>query len=143
MFSFFKSKKPSPDHTPVEPIPGHIPPAPKEDDFIFIERKGSIPSPSSSGANESPSRGGFYPSLPEASGTNPATPVRRQHSEDQGAHHHVLHGVPFKLSPELAKDSNLEITQYHANEVLSFITKTATIRLEYDFSLERSVLYEG
>lgn len=145
MFSFFKSKKPSPDHTPAEPIPGPIPPAPKEDDFIFVERKGSVPSPSSGSANElSPSQGGLYPSIPEASGSNSVSPVRRQHSDDKAAHHHVLHGVPFKLSPELARDNNhLEVTQYHANEVLSFITRTATVRVEYDFSLERSVLYEG
>ncbi|KXJ68269.1 uncharacterized protein LOC109410141 [Aedes albopictus] len=146
MFSFFKSKKPSPDHTPSEAIPGPIPPAPKEDDFIFVERKGSTPSPSGSGgmANDSPSRS-LYPSIPAGipGGAAAAVTPVRQHSEEK-AGHHVLHGVPFKLSPELAKDSShWEVTQFHANETLSFITKSAAVRVEYDFSLERGVLYDG
>lgn len=148
MFSFFKSKKPSPDHTPVEHIPGPIPPAPKEDDFIFVERKGgSTPSPSNSGGalnDSSPSRGGsLYPNIPVA-GVPAAAPVHQRQQSEEKAGHHVLHGVPFKLSPELAKDSShWEVTQYHANETLSFITKSAAVRVEYDFSLERGVLYDG
>ncbi|XP_062537531.1 uncharacterized protein LOC134205881 [Armigeres subalbatus] len=149
MFSFFKSKKPSPDHTPAEPIPGPIPPAPKEDDFIFVERKGSTPSPSTSGGgtlNDSPSRAvsGLYPSIPTVPAAAAAAGTTRQQSEEKVGYH-VLHGVPFKLSPELSKDSShWDVTQYHVNETLSFITRsTAAGRVEYDFSLERSVLYEG
>lgn len=151
MFSFFKSKKHSPDHTPAEPaIPGPVPPAPKEDDFIFIERRqGSSPitdggSPSHFGNGSS-----IYPAIPGSPmvggasrpSSTPATPVARQKSEERVPY---LSGVPFKLSPELAKDNGQEITQYQVNEIMAFIGKAGRSHaLEYDFSLERSVLSEG
>ncbi|XP_055523463.1 uncharacterized protein LOC129717520 [Wyeomyia smithii] len=140
MFSFFKSKKPSPDHTPAEPIPGPVPPAPKEDDFIIVEHKGSPGS-----AADSPVRG-LYPSIPlptNSMGNVPGAAVAtatRQQSEEKTSH--ILYGVPFKLSPELVKDSNLEITQYQVNEILAFVNKVAVSQMAYDFSLERSVLSE-
>uniref|UniRef100_A0A1Q3FHQ4 UMA domain-containing protein n=1 Tax=Culex tarsalis TaxID=7177 RepID=A0A1Q3FHQ4_CULTA len=145
MFSFFKSKKHSPDHTPAEPaIPGPVPPAPKEDDFIFIERRqGSSPADGGSPAGGS----SIYPTIPgspAAAGggiSTPATPVTRQKSEERVPY---LAGVPFKLSPELAKDNGQEITQYQVNEIMAFIGKTSRSHAtEYDFSLERSVLSEG
>ncbi|XP_053683343.1 uncharacterized protein LOC128733638 [Sabethes cyaneus] len=141
MFSFFKSKKPSPDHSMAEPIPGPVPPAPKEDDFIIVEHKGS---PSSSA--DSPSRG-IYPSIPLPPGVTANTvpgaaiSATRQQSEEKTSH--ILYGVPFKLSAELAKDNNLEITQYQVNEILAFVNKVAVSQLDYDFSLERSVLSEA
>lgn len=143
MFSFFKSKKPSPDHTPAEPIPGPIPPAPKEDDFIIVDHKGSTPSSTA----DSPSRG-IYPAIPLPPNYSidvmpgAALPTTtRQHSEEKTGH--ILHGVPFKLSAELAKDNNLEITQYQVNEILAFVNRVSTSQLDYDFSLERSVLSEA
>ncbi|EDS40178.1 conserved hypothetical protein [Culex quinquefasciatus] len=152
MFSFFKSKKHSPDHTPAEPaIPGPVPPAPKEDDFIFIERRqGSSPitdggSPSHFGNGSS----SIYPAIPGSPmvggasrpSSTPATPVARQKSEERVPY---LSGVPFKLSPELAKDNGQEITQYQVNEIMAFIGKAGRSHaMEYDFSLERSVLSEG
>uniref|UniRef100_A0A1Q3FHJ2 UMA domain-containing protein n=1 Tax=Culex tarsalis TaxID=7177 RepID=A0A1Q3FHJ2_CULTA len=146
MFSFFKSKKHSPDHTPAEPaIPGPVPPAPKEDDFIFIERRqGSSPADGGSPAGGS----SIYPTIPGSpaaagggSFSTPATPVTRQKSEERVPY---LAGVPFKLSPELAKDNGQEITQYQVNEIMAFIGKTSRSHAtEYDFSLERSVLSEG
>lgn len=148
MFSFFKSKKHSPDHTPAEPaIPGPVPPAPKEDDFIFVERRqGSSPS-----EGTSPSHGGsLYPAIPGSPAaapssrpaSHPATPVvQRSFSEDRVPY---LSGVPFKLSPELVKDNGQEITQFQVNEIMAFIGRTERSQaMEYDFSLERSVLSEG
>ncbi|XP_058817495.1 uncharacterized protein LOC131680799 [Topomyia yanbarensis] len=135
MFSFFKSKKPSSDSSPADPIPGPIPPAPKEDDFIFVERK----APGTPSANGSPSHG-IYPSIPPSAATDAAggSPAVRQQSEEKTSH--ILHGVPFKLSPGLTKDSNFEITQYQLNEIFAFIGQVANAQLDYDFSLERSVL---
>lgn len=146
MFSFFKSKKHSPDHTQAEPaIPGPVPPAPKEDDFIFVERRqGSSPSEGTSPAH------GLYPALPGSPATgassrpssHPATPVvQRAFSEERVPY---LSGVPFKLSPELVKDNGQEITQFQVNEIMAFIGRTGRAQgVEYDFSLERSVLSEG
>ncbi|XP_055586297.1 uncharacterized protein LOC129738969 [Uranotaenia lowii] len=140
MFSFFKSKKHSPDQAPADPIPGPVPPAPKEDDFIFIERKGSAP-----GSNTGSPSHGLYPPIPGRSAppsvVGSPTAITRQQSEDKTLH--AMHGVPFKLSPELVKDSSTEITQYQVNEILAFIGKTTNARLDYDFSLERSVLSQG
>ncbi|XP_058442991.1 uncharacterized protein LOC131425261 [Malaya genurostris] len=134
MFSFFKSKKPSPDNSPAEPIPGPIPPTPKEDDFIFVERKSSNP-PS---VADSPSHG-IYPSIPVATGAgSTGIAAVRQRSEEKTSH--ILHGVPFKLSPGLAKDTSMEVTQYQLNEILNFIGRVTNAQLGYGFSLERSVL---
>ncbi|XP_055639150.1 uncharacterized protein LOC129777073 [Toxorhynchites rutilus septentrionalis] len=134
MFSFFKSKKPSPVHTAEEPIPGPIPPAPRDDDFIFIEQKGSTPP---SGITD-----GLYPNLPgvPVPAANSSGQVR-QKSEEKMSHH--LEGVPFKLAPTLAPDNNAEISQYQVNEILAFIARRKHSPLEYDFSLERSVLSDG
>lgn len=55
-----------------------------------------------------------------------------------------VRGVPFKLSPEIASDTDTEISRYQINELMSFITnyEQDSIKLDYDFKLERSLLNE-
>ncbi|XP_052862263.1 uncharacterized protein LOC128268977 [Anopheles cruzii] len=149
MFSFFKSKKPSPEQTPSEPIPGPIPVVLKDEDFIFVERRGS---PKGGPGAEQPSGGpgaslpassnssALYPAVPE----RPKSPVNvRQHNEEKIGH--VLHDVPMRLAAELCPYTNPEDTRIQLNEVLAFIWRSTSgyeTMVDYDFSLERSVLQD-
>ncbi|XP_035909760.1 uncharacterized protein LOC118511133 [Anopheles stephensi] len=153
MFSFFKSKKPSPTQIPSDPIPGAIPPAPREDDFIFIERRGQQPAAddgSSTGTGTSTGAvagvgagGALYPSVPEppVAGNEQAgypVPARQRSDEKTG---HALHGVPFRLSVDIGQPTDMELTRIQANEILTYIARIMYAP-EYDFSLERSVLQD-
>lgn len=147
MFSFFKSKKPSPTQIPSDPIPGAVPPAPREDDFIFIERRGQQPTDDGAtngigtGAVATGAGGGLYPTVPEPAATGseqPGYPVPvRQRSDDKTGH--ALQGVPFRLSADIGQPANMEITRIQTNEILTYIARVMYAP-DYDFSLERSVL---
>ncbi|KFB43902.1 hypothetical protein ZHAS_00011725 [Anopheles sinensis] len=145
MFSFFKTKKPSPTHTPVEPIPGAAPAPPREDDFIFIERRGASPKPNVGGEDEksplSPGGSGLYPAIPGPLAKDPAkvAPVARQYSEEKWTH--FMSQVPFKLAPELCVDDLNELSRLQTYDVLSYITQILYSQ-EYNFHLEKSVLNE-
>ncbi|XP_050073183.1 uncharacterized protein LOC126561257 [Anopheles maculipalpis] len=149
MFSFFKSKKPSPTQIPTDPIPGAVPPAPREDDFIFIERRSQQPTDDGStngtgtGAAPSGAGGGLYPTVPEvpaAGSEQPGNPVPvRQRSDEKAGH--ALHGVPFRLSADIGQPADMEITRIQTNEILAYIARVMYAP-DYDFSLERSVLQD-
>uniref|UniRef100_A0A182W4L6 UMA domain-containing protein n=1 Tax=Anopheles minimus TaxID=112268 RepID=A0A182W4L6_9DIPT len=144
MFSFFKSKKPSPTQIPSDPIPG-AGPAPL-DDFIFIERRGQQPADDGSRTGTptvgTPSGGGIYPNVPEppTTGEIAVNPVPvRQRSDEKVCH--ALNGVPFRLSADIGQPSDMEITRIQANEILAYIARVMYAP-DYDFSLERSVLQD-
>uniref|UniRef100_A0A182ITF8 UMA domain-containing protein n=1 Tax=Anopheles atroparvus TaxID=41427 RepID=A0A182ITF8_ANOAO len=142
MFSFFKSKKPSPTQIPGEPIPGA---APVPDDFIFIERRDSSPKPAGGGGAQSSTASsgdhGLYPAIPDTDTKDPAksATTTRQRSEEKV--NHALSGVPFKLAPELCLDTRNEVTRIQINDIMSFVARTLYTP-QYDFSVERSVLNE-
>uniref|UniRef100_A0A2M3ZAP6 UMA domain-containing protein n=1 Tax=Anopheles braziliensis TaxID=58242 RepID=A0A2M3ZAP6_9DIPT len=145
MFSFFKSKKPSPDQTPSEPIPGPIPSPPREDSFIFIERR---PIPNSGGPAGESSISSGAPVDPTGQGTPAAatSPVVRHRSEEKVGHY-ALHGVPFRLGTEIDPSStDPEMTRLQVSEILTFIGRASAMEhdspVDYDFALERSVLLE-
>uniref|UniRef100_A0A182KHG1 UMA domain-containing protein n=1 Tax=Anopheles christyi TaxID=43041 RepID=A0A182KHG1_9DIPT len=160
MFSFFKSKKPSPTQIPAEPIPGagppggHHPPTGREDDFIFIERRGGPAQPADdSSASTTPGGGtpggsaagsGLYPTVPEpstAGGDAVGNPVPVRQRSDEKVAGHALHGVPFRLSADIGQPTDMEITRIQANEILTYIGRVMYAP-GYDFSLERSVLQD-
>jgi hypothetical protein len=74
---------------------------------------------------------GHSPSPVSARAKSPSPPIN------------YMQDVPLKLSAQLTRDDNSEITRYQVNEILSSITKNLQLSLEYDFQLERSVLSEG
>uniref|UniRef100_A0A182P7U3 UMA domain-containing protein n=1 Tax=Anopheles epiroticus TaxID=199890 RepID=A0A182P7U3_9DIPT len=154
MFSFFKSKKPSPTQVPADPIPGAgspaVPPPTREDDFIFIERRGGPqPADDTTAAGGStpggtPSRAsGLYPSVPEPPtiGSTAGNPVPVRQRSDEKVAGHALHGVPFRLSTDIGQPADMEITRIQANEILTYAGRVMYTP-GYDFSLERSVLQD-
>uniref|UniRef100_A0A182UEE8 UMA domain-containing protein n=1 Tax=Anopheles melas TaxID=34690 RepID=A0A182UEE8_9DIPT len=157
MFSFFKSKKPSPTQVPTEPIPGagtaahhHQPPA--ADDFIFIERRGGG---SAQPADETLAPGGtpsgpaagsaLYPAVPEppggGGGDAVGNPVPVRQRSDEKVVGNAVHGVPFRLSADIGQPADMEITRIQANEILTYIGRVMYAP-DYDFCLERSVLQD-
>uniref|UniRef100_A0A182Q059 UMA domain-containing protein n=1 Tax=Anopheles farauti TaxID=69004 RepID=A0A182Q059_9DIPT len=146
MFSFFKSKKPSPTQIPADPIPGAVPPAPREDEFIFIERRGQQPADDPSGtvspAAAAAAAGTLYPSVPDVpSGEIGGNPMPMRQRSDEKVTAHALHGVPFRLSADIGQPADMEITRIQANEILTFIGRLMYAP-SYDFTLERSVLQD-
>uniref|UniRef100_A0A182N089 UMA domain-containing protein n=1 Tax=Anopheles dirus TaxID=7168 RepID=A0A182N089_9DIPT len=144
MFSFFKSKKPSPTQIPTEPIPGAVPPAPREDEFIFIERRGQQPAddPAAAGGGAAGATGALYPTVPDVpTGEMSANPVPVRQRSDEKVSGHALHGVPFRLSADIGQPTDMEITRIQANEILTFIGRLMYAP-SYDFTLERSVLQD-
>ncbi|XP_050099427.1 uncharacterized protein LOC126579833 [Anopheles aquasalis] len=146
MFSFFKSKKPSPDQTPNEPIPGPVQSPPREDSFIFIERR---PIPNSSGGSAQPesSISAEGAGAPTGPGTPAATSTVMRHRSEEKVGHYALHGVPFRLGTEIDPSyADPEMTRLQVTEILTFIGRASAMELDspvdYDFALERSVLLE-
>lgn len=130
MFSFFKSSKKAEE--PAEPIPAAA--SKQEDEFIFVERKNDQPQPPPTQQQS------IYPQFP-GYGDNPA-----QYPPKTIVNNHppsYIQGVPFKLSTQLSNDSNIEIEKIQTDEILSFIVNKVHSKLDYDFSLERSVIAEG
>lgn len=135
MFSFFKSKKPSPSSSPEsEQNTG------SGSDFVVVD-----PQP----GNINPTQPGLYPhfnqmypypptSLP---GVIPAQPPPVNTSQDSPQHTNYLHGVPFKLSSELSTGDTNEIMKIQVDDILAIITsKMEVSKLDYDFGLERSII---
>lgn len=142
MFSFFKSKKPSPSSSPEsEPMSG--PPSGPPNDFVLIENR-----------NDRPAQPGLYPSFgpspsqpyaypaPSYPPTMPATQPTATAADTHPTSY--LHGVPFKLSSDLSTNDTSEITKIQIDDILSTITsKMHVSRPDYDFALERSTIAQS
>jgi len=130
MFSFFKSKKPSPPSSPEpEPIPG-----PNGDGFVVVNpRPDEQPKPSlypNFDGNFGPVPNQNVPGRPSTGGNSP--PVN------------YLSGVPFKLSSELSIGDSNEIMKIQVDDILAIITSKMQMEdKSYDFGLERSVISQG
>lgn len=141
MFSFFKSKKPSPSSSPEsEPI-GSGPAS--GTDFVVVEKR----DPTQPGLYPSfdPSRTPYgYPTrshLPAAPSTQPTTTTT---SSDNTQNTNYLHGVPFKLSSELTATDSSEITKIQIDDILTMITSRMHMpKPDYDFALERSTIAQN
>lgn len=132
MFSFFKTKKPSPSSSPESD------PIPSADEFVLVDPKNPYP-PANTGS------GSLYPNFDQAFGGNypPATiPTQPTSSNTENMHNvHYLHGVPFKLSSELSTGDSNEITKIQIDDILAIITsKMEVSQVDYDFGLERSLI---
>jgi hypothetical protein len=134
MFSFFKSKKPNP---PAEgdPIPhannvNNTGPG-EDDEFTFVERK---PLPVGPGGNN------IYPVIGPA-GQHPNIPPFAASKKEQEQISY-LQGIPFKLSQQLTSGDTTQITQLKIDQIESFISKRQQANLDYDFSLERTIVSE-
>lgn len=133
MFSFFKSKKPSPPSSPgPEPIPG-----PNSDGFVVVDpRPDSQPNPS------------LYPNFNGHFGSAPHhAPHHTPDRVPSGANSppiNYLSGVPFKLSSELSTGDSNEIMKIQVDDILAIITSKMQVEDKtYDFGLERSVIAQG
>lgn len=143
MFSFFKSKKPSPSSSPEsEPMGSGSGPA-SGADFVVIEKR-------------DPTQPGLYPgfgptgipygypmpsNLPVAPATQPTTTTT---TSDNTQYTNYLHGVPFKLSSELTTTDTSEITKIQIDDILSMITSRMHMpKPDYDFALERSTIAQN
>lgn len=155
MFSFFKTKKPSPPSS----SPDESDPIPSAGDFVMVgdQRQGADnPNPNPTPYGYPPlypnfgNQFGGYPSgmpqpYPPPLPTLPTQPARPQlqHS-DSIQHYSYLNGVPFKLSSELSTGNMDEITKIQVDEILALITSTMELtKKDYDFKLERSLLQQS
>lgn len=143
MFSFFKTKKPSPSSSPEsDPIPSST------NEFVIVNdprQGGSDPNP-----NQPPyptqTPYPLYPNFGQHFGNNPAIPpvppTRPPLKHADSIHPTTyVHDVPFKLSSELSLGNSDEITRIQVDDILSLITsKMGVTQMDYDFTLERSLL---
>lgn len=137
MFSFFKSKKPSPSSSPESEPTGSGPAS--GTDFVVIEQR-------------DPTQPSLYPAfgpygyptpsnLPAAPTTQPTTTTT---TSDSTQYTNYLHGVPFKLSSELTTTDSSEITKIQIDDILSMITSRMHMpKPDYDFALERSTIAQN
>lgn len=129
MFSFFKTKKPSPPSSPEsEPIPS-------SSDFVMVD-------PNKAGAGQGPLYPNFNQQFGHPSGIPPALPTRPPLLHSESVHSsNYINGVPFKLSPEISSGDLEEITRIQVDDILALITSKMEItKIDYDFTLERSLL---
>lgn len=149
MFSFFKTKKPSPPSSPEsDPIPS------AGSDFVIVNQRqgGSDPNPylpySSPYPYPNPNPNPLYPNFNQNFGNPsgvPPIPIRPplQHSDSVHPTNYV-NDIPFKLSPELSMGNSDEILRIQLDDILSLITsKMAITEIDYDFTLERSLLQQS
>ncbi|XP_059619299.1 uncharacterized protein LOC132263522 [Phlebotomus argentipes] len=126
MFSFFKSKKSSPE----EPIPPANPPQGKPDDFVMVDPKPANPQP------------GVYPSLgpgmPPYAGLPSNFPPQIATNQPQQPYN-ALQGVPFKLSDQLNTSDKTEVTKIMLYDFLEIFSRNNQ-KGDYDFAVERSVI---
>lgn len=142
MFSFFKTKKTSPSSSDEDPIPS------ASSDFEIVNPMpgGSQPNPNTAPYPSYPYP--IYPNFnnsgnPSVSPYPPALPTRPQLQHSDSVNYSYLSGVPFKLSPKLSKGNNSEIVKMQLDEILASITSKMYItQLDYDFTLERSILQQ-
>lgn len=120
MFSFFRSKKHSPDSDNSASDPA--PPIPQDDGYIMIEKKN----------DEEPEKNELYPNI---DGETAYMPVIKKQTI------HNLQGVPFKISKELLLFETMETYIAQMTEAVTYLTsKLALDDLEYNFNLENSIL---
>lgn len=146
MFSFFKTKKPSPGSSSPESDP-----IPSASDFEIV----NDPRQGSGDPNPNPTPyptvyPAMYPSYPHFGqhfgnpAIPPVPPTRPplQHTDSIHCTNYV-HDVPFKLSSELSLGNSDEITRIQVDDILSLITsKMGVTQMDYDFTLERSLLQQ-
>lgn len=147
MFSFFKTKKQSPSSSPESD------PIPSGNNFVIVDQiqGGADPSkPQYPNQPPYPLYPNFdqhfsgYPGLPPMP-PMPMNPVRPslQHSDSIQTSNYV-HDIPFKLSPQLSMGDTDEITRIQVDDILASITsKMELTQLDYDFTLERSLLQQA
>lgn len=142
MFSFFKSKKPSPASSPepADPIPG---PRNDADGFVVIDSR--------HGGGTMPARPSLYPNFDGHFGNishAPPIPTALPHGSTAGTANstpvNYLSGVPFKLSSELLTGDSNEIMKIQVDDILAIITSKMKMEdKNYDFGLERSVIAQA
>lgn len=144
MFSFFKSKKPSPSSSPESESFGGSGPM-SGNDFVVVDNRD----------NRNPAQPSLYPTFNPSAlpygypiSTNPAAIPPTQPTEttntDNSHTTNYLHGVPFKLSSELSTGDTSEITKIQIDDILSMITsKMHMSKPDYDFALERSTIAQN
>lgn len=148
MFSFFKTKKPSPSSSPEsDPIPS------ASNDFEIVNPQGPGARPNTAPYPYAAYPYPIYPNFdnvgnpslyPPALPNLPNLPNRPplQHSESM-SHSNYLNGVPFKLSPQISTGNANEILRIQVDDILASITSKMYItQLDYDFSLERSIIQQ-
>lgn len=140
MFSFFKSKISGPPSSPESER------ANGTNDFVVVDPSVGNPNPSFQGTpNMYPN---FNQAFPYQPGNNPAansspTQPPPNTNNDSPQHTNYLHGVPFKLSPELSTGDSNEIMKIQVDDILAIITsKLEVSQNDYDFGLERSIIAE-
>lgn len=134
MFSFFKSKKPSPSSSPeLDPIPG------PDSGFVVVDPTRN--------PNQPQNPNSMYPNfdghfgVPPPIGPYAVNPTVSPKKEPSSPHISYLHGVPFKLSSELSTGDTNEITKIQIDDILAAITaKMEVSSNDYDFGLERSLI---
>lgn len=154
MFSFFKSKKPSPtENTEFE----HAIPGPDasldRDGFTVIN-----PQPSPYQHNQYQQSGGgggssnfVYPNLGgggivsplkfgSGNGGGGSTTNQQQTPESPSATFHYLQGVPFKISSELNNNDTTEVSRLQIDEILAYLTRTFELSGDYEFRLEHTLI---
>lgn len=119
MFSFFRSKKHSPDsdNSPSDSAP----PIPQADDeYIMIEKKDDDPEPNN-----------LYPNIDNET----AYTVPKQQTI------HNMQGVPFVISKELILFETMESYIAQMTEAVDYLTSKLTLDdMDYNFNLENSIL---
>lgn len=124
MFSFFKSKNKGSDSSPEsEPIPGPTSGG-DHDGFEVINNR---PQPH------------IYPPLAPLGPQPGMPPMQRESIQREAPPVNYLHGVPFKLSAELTKTDNSDMSRMQVDEILSSILRASQMN-DYDFSLERGII---
>lgn len=135
MFSFFKSKKPSPPSSPeLDPIPG------PDSGYVVVD-------PARNPDPNQPRPNSMYPNfdghfgVPPPTGPYAVNPSVSPKKELSSPYISYLHGVPFKLSSELSTGDTNEITKIQIDDILALITSKMEVSgNEYDFGLERSII---
>lgn len=132
MFSFFKTKKPSPSSSPeTDPIPS------AGSDFVIVDPKQGTADPKPLYPYFDGNFG--HPSMIPPVPTRP--PLQHMDSVHQT---NYINGVPFKLSSELSTGDSSEMMKIQVDDILAQITSRLEIRrLDYDFTLERSLIQQG
>lgn len=146
MFSFFKTKKPSPSSSPEsDPIPS------ASNDFEIVNPQGPGARPNTAPYPYAAYPYPIYPNFDNVGNPSqyppalPNLPNRPplQHSESVSSSNY-LSGVPFKLSPQLSTGNANEILRIQVDDILASIaSKIYITQLDYDFSLERSIIQQS
>ncbi|XP_055681111.1 uncharacterized protein LOC129788797 [Lutzomyia longipalpis] len=126
MFSFFKSKKQSPE----EPIPPANPSPAKQDEFVMVDPKPQQPQQPGIYPSIGPGMAPPYAGLP---GSFPPPTVAPQQP------YNALQGVPFKFSDQLCTSDKTEVTKIMLYDFLEVFSRNHQ-KDDYDFSVERSVI---